>query len=113
MLAPVSAPTVAADPVVHTVLSAPAVELDGVVCGAGVAGVVHVDATGVLLNAVGIDVSGHRATAEDFGHDVVITLDGAVLRNGDLRVVGDSICMELEEKNIKIFTKIRKLDRQE
>ena len=41
-LTPVCAPTVAANPVVNTVLGAPAVELDSMVGGAGVAGIVHV-----------------------------------------------------------------------
>lgn len=88
---PVSAPTVAANPVVHTVLSAPAIELNSVVGGAGVAGIVHVDAAGVILNAIGIDVCRHWPTAEDLGHDIIIALDGAILRHGDLGVVSDGI----------------------
>ena len=91
-LTPVGAPTVAADPVVHTILSAPAVELDGVVGSAGVAGVVHVDAAGIGLNALGVDVGRHRATAEDLGHDLVVTLHRAVLRHSHLGVVGDGVC---------------------
>lgn len=91
-LTPVGAPAVAADPEVHTVLRAPAVELDGVVGGLGVAGVIHVDAAGVSLDALGVDVSGHRAAGKDLGHDLVVALHGAVLRQGDLGVVGDGIC---------------------
>jgi hypothetical protein len=93
VLAPVGAPRVAADPEINTVLSAPAVELDGVVGGAGVASVVHVDAAGVGLNAVSVDVGGHRAAREDLGHDGIIALDGAVLGHGDLGVVVDSIAL--------------------
>lgn len=92
VLAPVGAPGVAADPEVHTVLSAPAVDLNGVVGGLGVAGVVHVDAAGVGLNAVGVQVGGHRAASVDLRHNVVVALHGAVLGQGDLRVVGHGIC---------------------
>ena len=91
-LTPVGAPTVAADPVVHTVLSAPAVELDGVVDGAGAAGIVHVDAAGVVHNTLGVDVGRHRTASIDLGHDVVVTSHRAVLRHSHLRVVGDGIC---------------------
>ena len=91
MLAPVSAPGVAADPVVHTVLGTPAVDLNGVVGGVGVARVVHVDATGVGLNALGVDVRGHRAAVQDLGTDLIVALDGAVLGHGDLGVVLDGI----------------------
>jgi hypothetical protein len=94
VLAPVGAPTVAGNPEVGAVLGAPAVELDGVVGGAGVAGVVHVDAAGVGLNAVGVDVGGHGAAGEDLGHDVVVASHGAVLGDGDLRVLGDGVCRQ-------------------
>ncbi len=94
MLAPVGAPGVAADPVVDAVLiSAPAVDLDGVVDLLGVAGVVHVHTTGVVHDALGVEVGGHGAAVEDLGSDVVIALDGAVLGHGDLRVVLDGIAV--------------------
>ena len=92
MLAPVGAPGVAADPVVNAVLiSAPAVDLDGVVDLFGVAGVVHVHTAGVVHDALGVEVGRHRAAVEDLGSDVVIALDGAVLGHGDLGVVLDGI----------------------
>lgn len=91
VLAPVGAPGVAADPVVHAVLGAPAVDLDGVVGGLGVAGVVHVDAAGVGLDALGVNIGGHGAAGVDLSHDVVVSGNGAVLGQGDLGVVGDGI----------------------
>jgi len=91
VLAPVGAPGVAADPEVHTVLGAPTVDLDGVVGGVGVARVVHVDAAGVGLNALGVDVRGHRAAVQDLGTDLIVALDGAVLGHSDLGVVLDGI----------------------
>jgi len=68
-----------------------------VVGGAGVARVVHVDAAGVGLDAVSVDVRGHRAAVEDLGADVVIALDGSVLGKSDLGVVGDGICRVKEK----------------
>ena len=98
VLAPVGAPGVAADPVVNAVLvGAPAVDLDGVVDLLGVAGVVHVHAAGVGLDALSVEVGGHGAAVEDLGADVVVALGGAVLGHGDLGVLLDGIC---EKKNM-------------
>jgi len=91
LLTPVGAPRVAADPVVYTVLSSPAIQLDGVVGDAVVAGVVHVDAAGVGFDALGVDVGTDWATGIDLGHDVVIAADGAVLRQSNLRIGLDFI----------------------
>jgi len=85
MFAPVGSPTVAGDPVVHAIFSAPSVQLDGVIGCARVAGVVLDDASGVhrLLQTDGIDVCGHRASGEDLGHDIFIASDTAVFGEGD------------------------------
>jgi len=91
VLAPVGSPTVAADPVVDSVLGSPAVELDGVVGGVGVASVVHVDSASVGLNAVSVDVSRDWTTGVDLRHDIFIAFHTAVLADGDLWVLGDFI----------------------
>ena len=86
-LTPVGAPAVSSDPVVHAVLRAPAVQLDGMVGGARVAGVVHVDSAGVSLDAVGVDVRTHRATHEDLRHDIFVASHGTILTDSQLREV--------------------------
>ena len=84
---PVGAPAVSSDPVVHAVLRAPAVQLDGMIGGACAAGVVHVDSAGVSLDAVGVDVRTHRATHEDLRHDIFVASHGTILTDSHLGVV--------------------------
>jgi hypothetical protein len=93
VLAPVGAPGVAADPVVRSVLiSAPAVQLDGVVDDLGT-GVVHVHATGVFLDAGGVDVGRHRAAGVDLRHDLMVAHSSAVLLDGDNGVFIDLVAV--------------------
>jgi hypothetical protein len=56
---------------------------------AGLASIVHVDASRVRLDAVGIDGGRHRATGKDLGHDLVIAVGSAELRHADDGVVLD------------------------
>lgn len=91
MLTPVSAPRISSDPVVNTVFSAPAVQLNGVIGGVSVAGVIHVDATGVGFNAIGIDVGRDWTTSKNFSHNIFIASDTSVFTKGDLWIVGDGI----------------------
>ena len=86
------APRVPSNPVVGAVLRAPPVELNGVVdCERG-ARVVHVNPRCVSLNAVSVQISGDRASCKDFGHDILISLDTAVLANldGRVRLLGEA-----------------------
>ena len=72
MLTPVGAPTVASNPVVDTILSAPAIQLDSMVSRRRYAGIVHVDTTCVVFDAVSIDIGRDWSTSIDLRHDVVI-----------------------------------------
>jgi hypothetical protein len=65
--------------------------LDSVVGDAGVAGVVHVDTTSVLLNAVSVEVSTDWTTSIDLSHNSIITSNVTVLTDGDLWVAGDGV----------------------
>ena len=86
-LTPVRSPAVSADPVVHSVLSAPSIQLDGVVGGVSGTSVVHIDSTRVILDTVCVDVCTHRTSHVDLRHDVLVSSHGTVLADGDLRVV--------------------------
>mmetsp|Transcript_23377 Transcript_23377/g.32048 ORF Transcript_23377/g.32048 Transcript_23377/m.32048 type:complete len:99 (+) Transcript_23377:624-920(+) len=66
VLTPVSSPTVSANPIVHTVFSTPAVQLDGVVGGVSEAGVVHIDTTSIGFDAVCINICTYRTSHVDF-----------------------------------------------
>jgi len=92
MLTPVCAPTVTTNPVVYTILSTPAIQLDGMISVKSTAGVIHVDTTGIVLNAVGIDIGRDWSTSKDLGHDIVIAFHGAILADGDLGVLRNGSC---------------------
>lgn len=78
-------------PVVNTILRTPSVELNSMVGGASVASVIHVDAAGVSLNAIGVDVGRNWTTSVDLGHDVFVASDRTILADGNLGVSSHGI----------------------
>lgn len=92
MLSPVGAPAVASNPIVSAILASPAIELDSVVGDLVVTSIVHVDATSVGLQAVCIDVSRDWTTSVDLSHDVLVSMDRAIFRDFDHRVIRDCVC---------------------
>jgi len=90
-LAPIGSPRVSSDPVLGTILNSPSVKLDGMIGSAGVAGIIHVDATRVGLNALSVDVGRHGSTSIDLSHDVLIALNASVLRKSDGRILGNGV----------------------
>ena len=74
------------------------------VCGVSAACVVHVDAAGIVLNAVGVDICGDWSALVNLRHDVQISFHGAVFADCDLRVGLHSSCKSQkfdEEKTFK------------
>jgi len=92
VLTPVGTPTITTDPIVHTILSTPTIQLDGMISNLWTAGIIHVDATGVVFNAVRINIGRDWSTSIDFGHDVVVTSHGAILADGNLGVFLHGSC---------------------
>ena len=91
MFSPVGSPRVAPDPVVHAILGAPSVQLDGVVNDLGVAGVVRDDAAGVhrVEQTIRVQIGGDGAAGHDLGTDVVVALHVTEFRESDGGVVSN------------------------
>jgi hypothetical protein len=62
-----------------------------VVGGSGIASIVHIDSTGVGLDALGVDIGGDWTTGEDLGHDILISTGGSVFLESDFWVLFDWI----------------------
>lgn len=99
MFSPVCAPTVAHNPVVHAILTSPAVELHPVV-GDWRTVLVGDDAASILLNTVRVDQDGDRTSGIDLSHDVRISIDVSIFTQRDLWIVLDRICNEDQETDL-------------
>lgn len=91
LLTPVGSPGVATNPVINSILSTPTIKLDSMVVRqiASLASVIHIDASGVGLDALGIDGSGNGTASVNLSHDLVVTVGSSELRYTDDGVVLD------------------------